>query len=179
MTFGIGSRVLAVAMIALAFAAAGCGDGGFNDNGGGGINPTRTATPAGPTRTPTPAPTATGGVTARTVVFAANASTANQGFQLRVAYPTAKGSFRGSADAVACTTDASGAQFIPNDQDNGTLILVFASAVNLPTAVNVTCTFDQTGAALVAGDLVVTVQEVVINGSPGDVTTLTVTPSVT
>lgn len=192
MKIGMGSRIVAAAIIAIAFGA-GCGDGSNNNNNdNGGVEPTRTATPArtatpnvGATATPTvvatPAPTATAGqAESKTVTFTTNASVANQGFKLTVTYPTAKGSFHGSADAVQCSTNASGAQFIPNDQDNGTMLLAFAGAVNIPTSIVTTCTFDQeAGQTLVVGDLTATVSQVVVNNTPnGDPSTVAVTIAV-
>jgi hypothetical protein len=168
--------IVAVAMTALV-AAAGCGDndnnGNGNDNDGGAL-PTRTATPAAgaptPTRTATPAgapsttPTPAG--TASTVTFTLGSGAALQSVDVRVAYPTAKGGFRGSADDVECTSSASGAQFIPNDKDDGTLILIVANSVDLTFPITVTCTFDATS-AVTADDFSPTVNEVVSGGVPG------------
>ena len=178
----IGMLVAAMAM------SAGCGDNdnsSGNDNGG----PVRTATPApgktstpgGPTstgaaKTATPVPTATPGGSTVNVGFNVASSAGVQGFDLRVAYPTAKGSFTGAGENVACTTTAAGS-FIKNDNDTGNLTLIVANASNLTFPITVSCTFDATG-SLAASDLTVTVREVTQNGAPGDTTVLTVTPSV-
>jgi hypothetical protein len=135
-----------------------------------------TATPGGATATP--AATATPGAGGTANVGFNVASTAGvQGFDLRIAYPSAKGSFTGTGEDVSCTTTAAGS-FIKNDNDTGTLTLIVANASNLTFPVTISCTFDQSGGTLAAGDLTVTVREVTQNGAPGDTTVLTVTPSV-
>jgi hypothetical protein len=177
----IGMLVAALAM------TAGCGENdnsgneNGNDNDGGNPTPVRTATPAAatPTVAPTsPGPTATPDGTGdeNTITFNIAASAAAQGFELAVAYPTAKGGFRGSADGVACST-TSGGSFVPNDQDNGNLILIVGNAVNLTFPYTITCTFDAT-AAVTAADFQVTVDSVVQNGVSGDTSILTVTVGV-
>jgi len=179
----IGMLVAALAM------TGGCGDNdnsGNNNDNGGGARPTRTATPvAGKTSTPvaataTPTPVATStpsGTTTVNVGFDVTSSAGVQGFDLRVAYPTAKGSFTGSGEDVACTTTAGGS-FIKNDNDSsGTLTLIVANASNLTLPITISCTFDESS-TLTPSDLTVTVREVTQNGAPGDVSVLTVTTSV-
>jgi hypothetical protein len=178
-------------MVAAMALSAGCGDNdnGHGDNGndnndnGGGFRtstPSRTSTPGGATSTPgasaTPAPTATGGGNTANVSFNVASSAGVQGFDVRVAYPTAKGSFTGTGEDVACSTSAGGS-FIKNDNDTGSLTLIVGNASNLTFPITITCTFDATG-TLAASDLTVTVREVTQNGAPGDATVLTVTPSV-
>jgi hypothetical protein len=149
------------------------------------VSPQRTATPGGGV-SPTPQVTATAGAQTRNVTFTANSSASILGFDLRVAYPTAKGSFTGSADAVACSTTAGGV-LTKNDQDNGTLILSVANSSNLTFPITINCTFDDTsGGTLAAGDLTATVREVTVleNGQPtgktdqGSTSQVTVTPTV-
>jgi hypothetical protein len=179
----IGMLVAAMAM------SAGCGDNdnghGDNGNDNGGVvrtaTPARTSTPGGPTatgaaQTATPGPTATPGAATVNVGFSVASSAGVQGFDLRIAYPTAKGSFTGAGEDVACTTTAAGS-FIKNDNDTGSLTLIVANASNLTFPITFSCTFDATG-SLATGDLTVTVREVTQNGAPGDTTVLTVTPSV-
>lgn len=183
---------LTIGMLVAALAlTGGCGDNdnsgneNGNDNNGG---PIRTATP-GPVVTPTVAaatataaanPTATpgGGTTTQTVDFDFAAANGIQAFQVRVAYPTAKGSFTGSAENVACTVTGGGGIFTKNDNDTaGTLTLSVANTANLTFPVNVECTFDATS-AITASDLTITVQEVTQNNAPGNVADLTVTPTI-
>ena len=182
----IGMLVAALAL------TGGCGDndnsGNVNDNG---ARPTRTATP-GPQRTSTPAagptatqvanPTATstptGGTTTQNVSFDFTAANGIQAFQVRVAYPTAKGSFTGSAENVNCNVTGGGGIFTKNDNDAaGTLTLSVANTSNLTFPVNVACTFDATS-AITQSDLTVTVQEVTQNNGPGNVADLTVATTV-
>jgi len=173
--------------------AAGCGDNdnGHGDNGNDNGGPIRTstpsrtstpgahtATPGGPTATPAPTATGGGGTTTQNVGFNVT-STANnvQGFDLRIAYPSAKGSFTGSGEDVACTTTGGGT-FTKNDNEtNHQLVLILAGTSNLTFPVSFSCTFDATS-AIAASDLTVTVREVTQNGAAGDPTVLTVTPSV-
>jgi hypothetical protein len=178
---GIGMLVAAMAL------SAGCGDNdnGHGDNGNDNGGPIRTSTPsttstpgaatATPGVNPTATPTPTGGGQVN-VGFEVASSAGVQGFDLRIAYPSAAGSFTGSGENVACTTTAAGS-FIKNDNDTGTLTLIVANASNLTFPITFSCTFDATG-SLAAGDLTVTVREVTQNGAPGDTTVLTVTPSV-
>jgi hypothetical protein len=179
----IGMLVAALAM------TGGCGDndnsGNENGNDNGGPVATRTATP-GPVVTPTAVattvtnPTATpgGGTTTQTVDFDFTAANGIQAFQVRVAYPTAKGSFTGTAENVACTVTGGGGIFTKNDNDTaGTLTLSVANTANLTFPVNVECTFDATS-AITTADLTITVQEVTQNNAPGNVADLTVTPTI-
>jgi hypothetical protein len=111
------------------------------------------------------------------VGFNVTSSAGVQGFDLRIAYPSAKGSFTGSGEDVACTTTAAGS-FIKNDNEsNSTLTLIVANASNLTFPITFSCTFDASS-SLAASDLTVTVREVTQNGAPGDTSVLTVTPSV-
>lgn len=180
---------LTVGMLVAALAVtSGCGDNDNSDNGNdnGGANPTpiRTSTPGvNPTATagnPTPNPTATtgGGVTDQTVTFTLAATEAVEGFKITVTYPTAKGSFAGSADAVECTTSGDGI-FVPNDNDNGSLQLVAAKVPGTLTfPQTITCTFEATS-TLAASDLTATVSETTQNGGQaGDPTVVTVTTGV-
>ncbi|MCC6763872.1 MAG: hypothetical protein IT293_04335 [Deltaproteobacteria bacterium] len=175
-------------MAALAMTG-GCGDNDNSDNGNdnGGPGPVRTATP-GPVATPTTiaatatpvtAPTATPGeTTTQTVDFDFTAANGIQAFQVRVAYPTAKGSFTGEADQVACTVTGGGGIFTKNDNDAaGTLTLSVANTSNLTFPVNVECSFDATS-AITSDDLTVTVQEVTQDNGPGNIADLTVTTTV-
>jgi len=170
--------VAAVAVTLLGFGA-GCGDSNNNDNTGApkptktvSTTPVRTATPAAGS-TPTVAPTPT----MRTVTFTANSSAQIQGFDLRITYPTGKGSFDGSADSVACSSAAPG--FTKNDKDDGNLTLISASSSNLTFPITITCTFDQTaGQNLSTSDIQATVREVTQNGATGDASLLTVSLSV-
>ncbi len=183
----IGMLVAALAM------TGGCGDndnsGNENGNDNGGPIATRTATPAapvvtatpgaGPTATTAPNPTATGGApTTQTVDFDFTAANGIQAFQVRVAYPTANGSFTGSAENVNCTVTGGGGIFTKNDNDSaGTLTLSVANTANLTFPVNVECTFDAT-TPIASGDLTVTVQEVTQNNGPGNAADLTVAVTV-
>ena len=178
----IGMLVAALAM------TGGCGDndnsGNGNDNGA--PRPTRTATPVvGRTATPvaptaTPAPEATStptGTTTQTVDFDFTAATGLQAFQVRAAYPTASGSFTGSAENVNCAITGGGGIFTKNDNDQGALTLSVANTANLTFPVNIECTFDATS-SITASDIVVTVQEVTENNAPGNVADLTVVVTV-
>lgn len=180
---------LTVGMLVAALAVtSGCGDNDNSDNGNdnGGANPTpiRTSTPAPvPTQTagaPDPTPTATGGgaPTDQTVTFSLAATEAVEGFKITVTYPTAKGNFAGSADAVECTTSGDGI-FVPNDNDNGSLQLVAAKVPGTLTfPQTITCTFEATS-TLAASDLTATVTETTQNGGQaGDPTVVTVTTGV-
>ncbi len=180
----IGMLVAALAM------TGGCGenDNSGNNNSGGPIA-TRTATP-GPQQTPTTvAPTATeaanptttatpgGTTTTQNVGFNFTAANGIQAFQVRIAYPTANGSFTGSDENVNCTT-ASGGIFTKNDNDSaGTLTLSVANTSNLTFPVDVACTFDAT-TPITSSDLTVTVQEVTQNNGPGNTADLTVNTTV-
>ncbi len=178
----IGLMVAALAM------TAGCGDNDNNNENGndnGTPNPTRTSTPGvgptftpgAPTTAPTVAPTPGPGAT-QTVDFDFTAAAAVQGFQIRVAYPTAKGSFTGSADGVACTQTGGGGIFTKNDNDAaGTLTLSVANTSDLTFPVNIECTFDATS-AIATSDLTITVQEVTQNNAPGDIADLTVAATI-
>jgi hypothetical protein len=176
-------HVLAAVVIAFAFGA-GCGgsdNNDNNDNSGGPVptrtaTPVRTATPAAPVPTPTATP---GASTTRTVTFGVTASTALDGFQFTATYPTAKGSFTGTADSVNCTT-AAGGIFTKNDQDNGNLVLSVANTSNLTFPITITCTFDQlAGQTLAAGDLGTTGKSATASGGgAGDPNSFTVTPGV-
>ena len=182
---------LTIGMLVAAMAlSTGCGE---NDNSSGNDNggpvrtstPSRTSTPGAKTATPgattaTPVPTATsgGGTTTQNVGFNVASSASNvQGFDLRIAYPSAKGSFTGSGENVACTTTGGGT-FVKNDVEaNSTLTLILAGTSSLTFPITFSCTFDATS-ALSTSDLTVTVREVTQNGTAGDPTVLTVTPSI-
>ncbi len=183
---------LTIGMLVAALAlTGGCGDNdnsgneNGNDNGGGG--PVRTSTPkpgvtpttVQPTATTGPNPTQTAsGTTTQNVGFNFTATAGIQAFQVRVAYPTAKGSFTGSAENVACTVTGGGGIFTKNDNDSaGTLTLSVANTSNLTFPVDVACTFDAT-TAITTADLTITVQEVTENNAPGNVADLTVTPTI-
>jgi hypothetical protein len=182
------TQIVAAMAVALMVAAVGCGDNvndnNSNDNGGG-PRPTRTQTPTvnrtatpGAVATATPGTVATStpnGTTTQHVTFTANSSAQIQGFDLRVTYPTAKGSFHGSADAVDCTSAAPG--FTKNDKDDGNLTLLSASASNITFPITITCTFDATS-AITASDIGVTVHEVTEGGNPGNTADLNVTVAV-
>jgi hypothetical protein len=176
----IGMLVAALAM------TGGCGDndnsGNGNDNGA--PRPTRTATPGAPvaTATPTtaatnPGPTATPGATTQNVGFNFTAANGIQAFQVRAAYPTAKGSFTGTAENVSCTITGGGGIFTKNDNDTGTLTLSVANTANLTFPIDVACTFDATS-AITSSDITVTVQEVTQNNAPGNTADLTVAVTV-
>ena len=172
MKFRMRSGLLAAMMVAALALSAGCGDND-NDGGGNGASPT-------PVRTPTPVITATpsSGTTA-SVAFNVTASVTLSGFQFTATYPSAKGSFTGSADGVSCTTTSVGL-FTKNDQDNGNLVLSVANASALTLPVSINCTFDVvTGQNLAAGDIGITNREVVNeDGGQGDPNALTVNVSV-
>jgi hypothetical protein len=182
-TLRLGSSLQVAALAAVLALSAGCGD---NDNevinigvtptvtpGGG---PTRTATPGAANPTPTVTPGGGGGAT-RVVTLTAESSAPLQGFTIRVEYPTAKGSFAGSADSVECSSTVPG--FTPNDLDNGTMLLVAGSPSALPFPVTITCNFDETaGQALAAGDLNLVVQSVTEGGAAGDPADLSVSAGV-
>ncbi|MBI3767275.1 MAG: hypothetical protein HY271_02150 [Deltaproteobacteria bacterium] len=172
-------HVLALGVVVAFAFGAGCGGNDNNDNGGGPVatrtaTPVRTATPAAPAPTATPGPGAT-----RTVAFAVTATAALDGFQFTATYPTAKGSFTGSADSVSCTTTAGGI-FTKNDQDNGNLILSVANTSDLTFPITITCTFDQVaGQTLAVGDLGSTSKAATASGGgTGDPNSFTVTASV-
>lgn len=170
------SSILTAVMVAALALSVGCGDNDNddNDNGGGGNpTPTRTATPVAPTATPTgggPTATPTPVVGENVdVIFTFTSTAPLQGYQINVAYPSAKGGFEGEADAVNCVTDVP-AQFIKNNQvASSTLTLVIASSSNLTFPNIIECVFVQNGGqTLAASDLTVTVVEVTENGQAGD-----------
>ena len=176
---------IGLVMAALAMNA-GCGDNdNNNDNNDNTVRATRTATPAAPVRTATPTqaavnptPTATpgGGTTTQTVDFNVTSTAGVQGFKLTVNYPTAKGSFQGSADSVACTTTAGGS-FVPNDKDNGTMTLIVGNATNLTFPIPISCKFDATS-TITSSDITVSVDDVTQGGVSGDKTVLSVATTV-
>jgi hypothetical protein len=180
-TLRLGSSLQVAALAAVLALSAGCGD---NDNEVINIGVTPTVTPGGgPTRTATPGanptPTATpgGGGATRVVTLTAESSAALQGFTIRVEYPTAKGSFTGSADSVECDSTVPG--FTPNDLDNGTMLLVAGSPSALSFPVTITCNFDEAaGQSLASGDLNLVVQSVTEGGAAGDPADLSVTAGV-
>lgn len=95
-----------------------------------------------------------------------------QAFLLRVRYPTSKGSFQGSGEDVACTTEARGI-FTRNDDDQGSLMLSVADATELAFPIDITCLFGaEQGIAM--EDLDVVVQEVVSNNGSADPSFVTV-----
>lgn len=176
----IGMLVAALSM------TAGCGDNDNNNNengnDNGSPNPTRTATPGGvrtatPTGAATPAPTATGGggTTNQTVTLTFTSAAQLAGFQIQTTYPTAKGSFEGSADAVNCTKTGGNGIFTKNDIDaSGTLRLSLADTSAQTFPISVACVFQATS-AIAASDIVTTVQEVTLpTGATGNVADLTV-----
>jgi hypothetical protein len=137
--------------------------------------PTPTATPGNtaPTATATPV----GGGNTRVVTITANSSAALQGFTIRVEYATTTGGFVGSADSVECTSAAPG--FTPNDQDNGTMLLVAGSASALAFPIDFTCNFEElSGQTLSAGDINIVVQSVTEGGAAGDTADLVVSVGV-
>jgi hypothetical protein len=107
-----------------------------------------------------------------TVAFELSVTAPVQALQVRVTYPTAKGSFVGAADQVSCTSDGDGI-FVANDNDGGTLIFSIANAGNLGLPFAVRCGFAANG-TIAAGDFGVQVQEVTQNNAPGDPSVLTV-----
>jgi hypothetical protein len=157
-----------------------------NDAGSGGATPTptptampsptatETATPGGagsatptptdgaPTPTPTddvPTPTPTATATSVTVKIDLSTSLLATLVGLDVTYPTAKGGFAGSGNAVSCDTDALGL-FSPNDDDDGLLGLDLSLGLGLSFPLTITCTFDLLpGETLIAADLQVTVDD--------------------
>ena len=176
----IGMLVVALAMFG------GCGDNdnsGENDNRGGPVRtatpaPQRTSTPAGATATPAPGPTSTPGAATQNVSFAFAAANAMQAFQVTATYPTAKGSFTGSAENVSCQVNGGGGIFTKNDNDaTGKLTLSVANTSDLTFPVTVTCTFDATS-TITASDISVAVDEVTQNNAPGTKTDLTVNVTV-
>lgn len=147
--------------------------------------PTPTALDATPTTdgatppNPTPSATPAGSATSATVVLHVSASAVVLGFQFSAIYPTAKGSFSGSAASVHCTTP-SRELFTKNGKNDGTLILSLAwpTAVALPATI--TCTFDvAAGQQLLATDVAIGDKEVTVltndqKGAVGDPSTLVV-----
>ena len=112
-------------------------------------------------------------VPAITVTFGLTVREPIQGFQLRVSYSTAKGSFVGAGETTSCTSDGGGI-FAANDNDAaGTLTFNTADASNLDFPINVRCAFSAVG-ELAASDFTVLVQEVVQNSAPGDPSVLAV-----
>jgi hypothetical protein len=100
-----------------------------------------------------------------------------QGFQFRVGYPSEKGDFAGSADAVDCTTSAP-VIFAKNDRDDGTLALAIVNVSAIGFPLHIDCTFEQVAGALLATDLVPKVDEVTANGTEGSVADLGITVSI-
>jgi hypothetical protein len=169
-------------MVAALALASGCGDndnsdnGNSNDNGGGNPTPVRTSTAAAPTATPgggDPTATPTPSASTQTVTFDLTVTSPVEGYRIEVSYPENKGSFTGSGATVGCTFDGNGS-FVPNDQDNGTLVFVNGNALALTFPQTITCTFDATS-PLVAGDVTATVTETTQNGGQaGDTAALAV-----
>jgi hypothetical protein len=199
----IGMLVAALAM------TGGCGE---NDNSTNSPNntptgnptPKRTSTPVtgatstliAATTTPAPEPTSTPGgqTTAVTVSFPLTATTTLQGLQFAVVYPTVKGSFSGTGDAVVCGTgtcsggskDGQPCQSVDpakpdcpggtcggrasgvltrNDEDNGTLKLSLADPPAIAFPVTIRCVFDENaGQTLSTSDLTTPVTEVTNSG---------------
>jgi len=175
----LGSALGMVTLAAALLAGSGCGDNSNKTINLDGATPTpvggatSTATPAVPVPTATPG----AGTTTRVVTINGDSSAALQGFTIRVEYPTAKGSFAGSADGVECTSAVS--NFVANDLDDGNLLLVAASTSGLTFPFDVTCNFDQVdGQNLAAGDLNLVVQSVTEGGVSGDPADLTVSATV-
>ena len=183
---------LTIGMLVAAMALAGCGDNdnNINENGNdnGGPNPQRTATP-GAVRTSTPGgvtatpggPTATPGTGSQnqTVTFNFTSGAQLAGFQIQAVYPTAKGSFEGSADSVNCTKTGGNGIFTKNDIDaTGTLRLSLADTSAQTFPISVACVFQATS-AITASDIAITVQEVTLpTGATGNASDLTATASV-
>lgn len=116
-------------------------------------------------------------VSSTPVTFGLTVSEPVQAFQLRVSYPTAKGSFVDSADNVSCTSDGGGI-FTKNDNDAaGALTFSIADASNLGFPIQVRCAFSANG-ELAASDFTVVVQEVTQNNGLGDPAVLAVTVDV-
>jgi hypothetical protein len=98
--------------------------------------------------------------TSALVVFRATARTALEGFDLRVTYPRALGSFAGHGHPAECNA-GTGAAVTANDRGDGQLILLVASARTLPFPLDVFCGFTLApGASLDAGAFAVRVAEV-------------------
>ena len=107
------------------------------------------------------------------VTFTVGASSPVQAFQIHVDYSTSKGSFVGDADAVSCTTGASGV-FTKNDVDaSGRLTLSVANTTNLSLPLTIDCVFGAV-ATVASGDFGVTVDEVTQNNAQGNPSVLSV-----
>lgn len=132
--------------------------------GGGGATATATATATpgggGATETPTPGvPTPSPTATATSVTVQIDLSTGLLAtlVGIDVTYPTGKGGFAGSGNAVSCNTGALGI-FTPNDDDAGLLDLDLSLGLGLSFPLSITCTFDLLpGETLIAADLGVSV----------------------
>jgi hypothetical protein len=84
---------------------------------------------------------------------------------VRVAYPTAKGSFTGLGENVACTITGRRHLHQERQRHGGHAdVLSVANTANLTFPVNVECTFDATS-AITTSDLTITVQEVTQNNA--------------
>lgn len=102
------------------------------------------------------------------VVFRFSARTGLEGFDIRVAYPTAVGSF-GNASRPADCSAGSGMIVTANDRGNGELRLLVASAQALPFPLDVFCHFAvEPGGSIDAGAFGVRVAEVASNGKKAD-----------
>jgi hypothetical protein len=98
------------------------------------------------------------------VVFRASARTALEGFDLRVTYPRALGTFAADGEQVDCNA-GTGSFVAASDRGNGELRLLVASAQALPFPLDVFCHFSlASGAALDAGVFEVRVAEVTSDG---------------
>jgi hypothetical protein len=119
------------------------------------------------------------------VDFTFDATTDLEGFQVHASYPLAKGAFRGTGENVACSHSAEpGTIFLQNHQDANRIVIFLAAAdqqtvTDLAFPIEIQCLFDvAAGQSLADNDIVVTVDEVVVNGTAGDPSALTVAVSV-
>lgn len=113
--------------------------------------------------------------TAAVVVFRATARTALQGFDLRVAYPRALGTFAGNGQPADCSA-GTGALVSANDRGDGQLRLLVASAQALPFPLDIFCRFALApGAGLDAGAFEIRVAEVTSDAKRSDPSLLIVT----
>ena len=106
--------------------------------------------------------------TAALVVFRATARTALEGFDLRVGYPRALGTFVGNGHPADCSA-GTGAMVIASDRGDGQLRLIVASAQALPFPLDVFCRFALApGAGIDAAAFDVRIAEVTSNAKGAD-----------
>ncbi|MCC6764347.1 MAG: hypothetical protein IT293_06760 [Deltaproteobacteria bacterium] len=102
------------------------------------------------------------------VVFRVTGRTALEGFDIRVGYPRAVGSF-GTKDRPAECNAGTGLLVVANDRGDGELRLLVASAQALPFPLDVFCRFTaEPGAGIGGGDLAVRIAEVTSGGKRAD-----------